>query len=245
MTEPLDLSGVTVVRIDDTGAAGRPLRGPAGRGRRPAAGRPAPRSVARRRRGDDLDQLHVGHHRAAEGRDVHPPRRLPQRPRRGHHHLDDLRHRVPVDAADVPLQRLVLHLGGHRRGRHATSASAGSTPPASGSCSTAKASPTSTARPPSTSAWSTTRPPTASSEPVTDHRGRRAAVADAARPARASSNFRTVHVYGLTETYGPYTVCDWHDDWDSTPRRRAGPAPLPPGPGLRHRRPGPGGRPTT
>jgi fatty-acyl-CoA synthase len=27
-------------------------------------------------------------------------------------------------------------------------------------------------------------------------------------------NFRTVHVYGLTETYGPYTVCDRHDDWD-------------------------------
>jgi fatty-acyl-CoA synthase len=27
-------------------------------------------------------------------------------------------------------------------------------------------------------------------------------------------NFRTVHVYGLTETYGPYTVCDWHDGWE-------------------------------
>jgi fatty-acyl-CoA synthase len=27
-------------------------------------------------------------------------------------------------------------------------------------------------------------------------------------------NFRTVHVYGLTETYGPYTVCDRHDAWD-------------------------------
>jgi fatty-acyl-CoA synthase len=26
-------------------------------------------------------------------------------------------------------------------------------------------------------------------------------------------NFRPVHVYGLTETYGPYTVCDWHDEW--------------------------------
>ena len=30
-------------------------------------------------------------------------------------------------------------------------------------------------------------------------------------------NFRTVHVYGLTETYGPYTVCDWHDGWDELP----------------------------
>ena len=26
---------------------------------------------------------------------------------------------------------------------------------------------------------------------------------------------RLTHVYGLTETYGPVTVCAWHDDWDS------------------------------
>jgi fatty-acyl-CoA synthase len=30
-------------------------------------------------------------------------------------------------------------------------------------------------------------------------------------------NFRTVHVYGLTETYGPYTVCDWQDGWGDLP----------------------------
>jgi fatty-acyl-CoA synthase len=27
--------------------------------------------------------------------------------------------------------------------------------------------------------------------------------------------FRIVHVYGLTETYGPYTVCQWQDAWAS------------------------------
>jgi fatty-acyl-CoA synthase len=26
---------------------------------------------------------------------------------------------------------------------------------------------------------------------------------------------RIVHVYGLTETYGPYTVCEWQDGWPS------------------------------
>ncbi len=26
--------------------------------------------------------------------------------------------------------------------------------------------------------------------------------------------FRPVHVYGLTETYGPHTVCAWNPDWD-------------------------------
>jgi len=30
-------------------------------------------------------------------------------------------------------------------------------------------------------------------------------------------NFRPIHAYGLTETYGPYTVCEWHADWDDLP----------------------------
>ena len=33
---------------------------------------------------------------------------------------------------------------------------------------------------------------------------------------------RIVHAYGLTETYGPYTVCEWQDEWrDEPPERRA------------------------
>ena len=28
---------------------------------------------------------------------------------------------------------------------------------------------------------------------------------------------RAVHVYGLTETYGPHTVCTWHEGWDDLP----------------------------
>lgn len=28
-------------------------------------------------------------------------------------------------------------------------------------------------------------------------------------------NIRPIHVYGLTETYGPYTVCEWHSEWES------------------------------
>ena len=30
-------------------------------------------------------------------------------------------------------------------------------------------------------------------------------------------NIRVVHVYGLTETYGPHTVRTWHDGWESLP----------------------------
>jgi len=29
--------------------------------------------------------------------------------------------------------------------------------------------------------------------------------------------FDITHVYGLTETYGPATVCAWHDEWDRLP----------------------------
>ena len=25
------------------------------------------------------------------------------------------------------------------------------------------------------------------------------------------------HVYGLTEVYGPYTICAWHSEWDELP----------------------------
>ena len=41
--------------------------------------RPSRRELARGRGRDDLDQLHLGHDRAAQGRDVHSPRRLAQR----------------------------------------------------------------------------------------------------------------------------------------------------------------------
>ncbi len=30
-------------------------------------------------------------------------------------------------------------------------------------------------------------------------------------------NIRAVHAYGLTETYGPYAVCEWHVEWDALP----------------------------
>jgi fatty-acyl-CoA synthase len=29
--------------------------------------------------------------------------------------------------------------------------------------------------------------------------------------------FRIIHVYGLTEVYGPVTVCAWHEEWDALP----------------------------
>ena len=54
--------------------------------------------------------------------------------------------------------------------------------------------------------------------------------------------FEIDHVYGLTETYGPITICEWHPEWDArdAPER----ARLQGAAGRRHadRRPGPRGR---
>ncbi len=30
-------------------------------------------------------------------------------------------------------------------------------------------------------------------------------------------NFSVTHVYGLTECYGPVTVCEWHEEWNAQP----------------------------
>jgi fatty-acyl-CoA synthase len=30
-------------------------------------------------------------------------------------------------------------------------------------------------------------------------------------------NLRPIHLYGLTETYGPHTVCEWHEEWADAP----------------------------
>ena len=81
----------------------------------PAPGRPGLRlAVARRRVGCDCAELHQRHHRQSQGRGLPPPRRSDQcdlqHPGMGHGQAPGL----PVDLADVPLQRLVLSVD-HRR----------------------------------------------------------------------------------------------------------------------------------
>jgi len=35
--------------------------------------------------------------------------------------------------------------------------------------------------------------------------------------ALEKQNFRVTHVYGLTEVYGPATICSWHEEWNALP----------------------------
>jgi fatty-acyl-CoA synthase len=57
-------------------------------------------------------------------------------------------------------------------------------------------------------------------------RGVRMMTAGAAPPAAViegmeALGFHITHVYGLTETYGPATVCAWHGEWDALPQEEA------------------------
>ena len=40
-------------------------------------------------------------------------------------------------------------------------------------------------------------------------------------------NARVVHVYGLTETYGPYSVCQWQEGWKDLEVQERAAAPVP------------------
>ena len=128
--------------------------------RRPVRGLPrrrlarALRAARARRGGDDLDQLHLRDDGAAEGRDVHLPRRLPERAGRGAPGEPPARVGAAVGGADVPLQRLVLHVGGDRDGGAPRLPAQGRSRGDVGAVPSARGSRTTTRRPPSTSASS-------------------------------------------------------------------------------------------
>ena len=82
------------------------------------------RTAGDRRERPAHDQLHQRHDVAPEGRDDHPPQRLHERGRHAAAPADDVGGSLPVDAADVPRQRLDVRLDRHRGRRARTSACA-------------------------------------------------------------------------------------------------------------------------
>ncbi len=73
---------------------------------------------AGRRMGRHHAQLHLGHHRRSERRGLSPPRRASAGDGQCHHLRHAAASGLSVDAADVPLQRLVLSLDRVDRRRH-------------------------------------------------------------------------------------------------------------------------------
>ena len=125
---------------------------------------------------------------------------------------------LPVDAADVPLQRLVLPVGGDRGRGDARDDARGGPRARSGELIDDEGVTHYYGAP--TVQLIGRRPPRAHrvERPVT-------ALVAAAPPSptlfarMAELNFRVVHVYGLTETYGPITVCAWQPAWNASSRR--------------------------
>ena len=194
-------STASSLRVEDTRRGGRPVRGAARRRLARAA-----RALARGRGGADRDQLHVRHDRPAQGRRS-TPTAAPTCNALGVALETGLAPdtRLPVDAADVPLQRLVLHLGVTAVGgthvclRRVDPERIWELLDDEGVTHYCGA---------PTVLIAHRRPPdarTALEQRVTVPR-RRAAVADDDR-ADARAQHPPVHVYGLTETYGPITVC--------------------------------------
>ena len=108
-----------VIDVDDAAFAGGKRIGEIEYEAAVAAGRSGlRRKTARRRMGRDCAELHLGHHGQSEGRRDPSSRRLSQRrqqhPRRQSRPASGL----SLDAADVPLQRLVLSVDRRGRRRH-------------------------------------------------------------------------------------------------------------------------------
>ncbi len=148
---------------------------------------------------------------------------------------------VPLDAADVPLQRLVLPVGGDGGRRHPRDDAQGrsrrgvATDRRRGRDALLRRADRAARR------SSTTRRAHRVEPAVT-------ALVAAAPPSptlfarMAELNFRAVHVYGLTETYGPITVAHVAARLGRRAAGRAGAAARPAGPGLPDGRPGARGR---
>jgi fatty-acyl-CoA synthase len=187
---------------------------------------------ARRRMGRHLAQLHLGAppatRRASSTTIAARPAGPGQRDDRGHAKAPGL----SVDAADVPLQRLVLPVDavGHRR--HPCVPAPGARQADVGRIADHKVTHLCGAP-----IVMSTMPQRADEEkrelrPDRPVLHRRRPAAGSVLAGMADAGFNVTHLYGLTETYGPAVVNDWNADWDNLPgpsarpRRRARACPM-------------------
>ena len=181
-------------------------------------GRPDVRLCRPRGRvGLDLPALHLRHDRQPQGRGLQPSRRLSRRTRQRADLQARPREPVSLDAADVPLLGLDLHLGRHGGRRHACV-------PAQGR---AEAHLRCDRR--------ASRHPHVRGADRAQHAGACAGRRQAALPLRTkvatggaappaiviermeAMGFEVLHLYGTTESYGPSTYCAPMSEWQALP----------------------------
>ena len=186
-------------------------------------GRLQPAGDRRTRPADD--QLHERHDVAAQGRDDHAPQRLHERRRHAGPPADDAGRSLPVDAADVPRQRLDVRLDRHRGRRRRTSACARSSRAQVFELDRAASAITMLCAAPTVLIGIANAP-----AELRARRAARRARADRRRAAgrrddrarsRASSAGTITQVYGLTETAPFITVCEPRPEHDALLAERA------------------------
>ena len=147
-----------------------------------------------------------------EGRHDDAPRRVPALARRHRRGGADAAQPLRLDAADVPLQRLGLPVGGDRDRRPARLPAEGRAGPiwrvlTSEGGTHLCAAPTLTTIVCRRRGRALRRSPCRSSSAARRRRPRCSKGAPAL-------NLHVTHLYGLTESYGPIAVCAWNPDWD-------------------------------
>ncbi len=197
-------------------AAARSLRRRFRRARADDRGSRTASPSGRRRALAPRAQLYERNDGAAERRHVSPSRRLSAGAGDGDAHGTHERLGVSVDAADVPLQWVVLPVGGHRNGRRPSV-------PAEGRARRDLATPARVRR----------QPFLRGADGADDDdlaRGcrrmlpRRVRIATGGAPPTpallerlAELDMDITHLYGLTETFGPVALCEWRSEWNALP----------------------------
>ena len=143
---------------------------------------------------------------------------------------------LPLDAADVPLQRLVLHLGAWPAS--APRASCLPRPEPAAIWRELRAGATHLARADGADHALLAHPDAAPLDHAVPCVDGGAPPSPTLIERCEALGIRLIHLYGLTETYGPATVCAWPPEWDALPAERARRAARPPGRADRARRRG-------
>src|SRR6516225_4146168 len=163
--------------------------------------------------GADRPQLHLWHERQPKGCRLPSSRRLPERDRQCDHFRARPRFSVSLDLADVPLQWLDLPLGSDGGGRYpCVSASYRS---GDDLAAIAEHRITHLCGAPIVLNMLAHAPDTIKRrfDHVVEIATGGAAPPSAVIEAMERMGFRVTHLYGLTESYGPSTVCAWQEEW--------------------------------